>query len=84
MLAGMWLLKQIWACIAILILIPILITRLLVVAIGVVWKRRRTREIFRRGLERAGLSPDDADVFADQCYAGISFRELLRLRHRFE
>jgi len=76
-------LKNLWAGIAIAVLLPILVCRIIGFAIDLVWTRRRTRSMFRRSLLRAGLTVDEADSLTSRYYARISFRELLRQRHRF-
>ena len=76
-------LKNLWAGIVIAVLLPILIGRITRSVIGLAWTRRRTRSMFRRSLLRTGMTVDQADSLAGRYHARISFRELLRQRHRF-
>lgn len=76
-------LKNLWAGIVIAFLLPILIGRITGSVIGLVWTRRRTRSTFRCSLLRAGMTADEADSLAGRYHGRISFRELLRQRHRF-
>lgn len=76
-------LKNLWAGIVIGVLFPILVGRIIGCAIGLVWTRRQTRSTFQRSLLRAGLTPNEADSLAGCYHVGISFRKLLRHRHRF-
>ncbi|MCK5585873.1 hypothetical protein KAJ02_07355 [Candidatus Bipolaricaulota bacterium] len=76
-------LKNLWAGIVIAVLFPVLVCRIIGFAIGLMWTRRRTRSAFRRSLLRAGLTAEEAESLAGHHQARISFRELLRNRHRF-
>ncbi len=76
-------LRNLWAGIVIAVLFPILVCRIIGFTIDLVWTRRRTRWTFRRSLLRAGLTVDEADSLTSRYHARISFRELLRQRHRF-
>jgi len=76
-------LQNLWAGIVIAVLVPILVCRVIGAITGLIWTRRRTRSTFRRSLLNAGMSADEADALTIRYHTRISFRELLRQRHRF-
>jgi len=75
--------RRLWAGIAIGILVPVLVCRILGVVAGGMLRRRRTRTTFYRSLRRAGLNEREAIQLTERYHARLRLRELLacRLHH---
>jgi len=71
------LLRKLWAGMAIAVFVPVLVCRVVGVACGFMWRRRRTRTTFYDTLRKAGLSEREASELTARYHAKLRIRELL-------